>query len=156
MSTYRLDRLIAPHSITLVGASPRDRSLGRVVFRNLRTAGFAGPLHLVNPHYDEIDGVTTVKDLQALPAVPDMIVVSAPASAVPDIIDGPARLALPAPSSSALAWDRARARWRKQLPGGRASTASACLVPMGSASLFRAPSSMPALPPACLPRATSR
>jgi acetyltransferase len=87
MSTYRLDCLIAPHSITLVGASPRDRSLGRVVFRNLRTAGFAGPLHLVNPHYDEIDGVTTVKDLQALPAVPDMIVVTAPASAVPDIID---------------------------------------------------------------------
>ena len=86
MSTYRLDRLVAPRSIALVGGSPRERSLGRVVFRNLRAAGFAGPLHVVNPHHDEIDGVATVKDFQALPGAPDIIVVTAPAAAVPDIV----------------------------------------------------------------------
>ena len=31
MSTYRLDRLLAPRSIALVGGSPRPKSLGRAV-----------------------------------------------------------------------------------------------------------------------------
>jgi len=86
MSTYRLDRLVAPRSIALVGASPRERSLGRIVLGNLRAAGFAGSLHLVNPRHDEIDGIRAVKDLGALPLVPDIAVVTAPAAAVPDIV----------------------------------------------------------------------
>ena len=57
MSTYRLDALMAPKSIAVVGASPRERSLGRIALRNLREGGFAGPIHLVNPRHPEIDGV---------------------------------------------------------------------------------------------------
>jgi acetyltransferase len=86
MSTYRLDRLVAPRSIALVGGSPRERSVGRVVLGNLRAAGFPGSLRLVNPRYDEIDGVPAVKKLAALPLVPDIVVVTAPAAAVPDIV----------------------------------------------------------------------
>jgi acetyltransferase len=40
-----------------VGASPRERSLGRVVIRNLRAGGFSGPLSLVNPHHRVIEGL---------------------------------------------------------------------------------------------------
>jgi|RhiMethySRZTD1v2_1073278.scaffolds.fasta_scaffold01922_9 acetyltransferase len=86
MSTYRLDRLVAPRSIAVVGGSPRERSLGRAVLCNLRAAGFPGSLHLVNPRHDHIDGVPAVKKLEALPHVPDIVVVTAPAAAVPDII----------------------------------------------------------------------
>ena len=51
MSTYRLDRLLAPRSVALVGASPRAKSLGRAILNNLRAGGWAGPLHLVNPKH---------------------------------------------------------------------------------------------------------
>ena len=115
MSTYRLDRLVTPRSIALVGASPRERSLGRIVFRNLREAGFAGPLNLVNPYHDAIDGVTTFEDLQALPAAPDIIIVTAPA---PRPTSSPrlAPLAPPRPWSSAQVWNRVRALGRSSGP----------------------------------------
>ncbi|MCC7348207.1 MAG: acetate--CoA ligase family protein, partial [Variibacter sp.] len=86
MSTYRLDRLFRPRSVALVGASPRPGSLGRIVFDKLREAGFAGPLHVVNPSHAEIDGAPTVPNLSALPTPPDVIVVTAPARAVPGIV----------------------------------------------------------------------
>src|SRR5665213_2446731 len=86
MSTYRLDRLFNPRSVTLVGASLRETSVGRVVLRNLRAAGFENPIQLVNPHYPEIDGIAAVKSVSDLPLTPDLIIVAAPPPAVPEII----------------------------------------------------------------------
>ncbi len=86
MSTYRLETLLAPRSVAVVGASPREGSLGRIALRNLREGGFAGPIHLVNPRHPEIDGVKAVPSLEALATPPDVLVVTAPAPAVPEII----------------------------------------------------------------------
>ena len=86
MSTYRLDRLFSPRSVALVGASPRPTSPGRAVLRNLRDAGFKGPIHLINPHYDEIEGIRSVRSLDELPVAPDLIVIAAPPQAVPAIV----------------------------------------------------------------------
>ena len=86
MSTYRLDRLFAPRSIALVGASPRQGSLGNAILRNLREAGFAGPLDLVNPRYPEIDGLPVAKSLRDLAKAPDVAVVAVPPEAVPAVI----------------------------------------------------------------------
>ena len=76
MSTYRLDHLFAPRSVALVGASPRQGSLGNAMLRNLRDAGFPGPLDLVNPRYPEIDGLPVVKSLRDLAGAPDVVVVA--------------------------------------------------------------------------------
>ena len=86
MSTYRLDRLFAPHSIAVVGASPRDTSPGRAVLKNLRSGGFAGPIHLVNPHYDKIEGLAAVKSYEALATTPDVAVIAVPPAAVAPVI----------------------------------------------------------------------
>jgi acetyltransferase len=86
VSTYRLEALMAPRSIAVVGASPREHSLGRIVLRNVHAAGFAGAIHLVNPRYPEIDGVKAVGGLDSLSAPPDLLVITAPASEVPGII----------------------------------------------------------------------
>src|SRR5579883_2143722 len=77
---------MAPRSIAVVGASPREHSLGRIVLRNVHAAGFAGAIHLVNPRYPEIDGVKAVGGLDSLSAPPDLLVITAPASEVPGII----------------------------------------------------------------------
>jgi len=86
MSTYRLDRLFGARSVALVGASPRPTSVGRAILNNLRAAGFAGPIHLVNRRHAEIDGVAAVTSISALPTVPDVVIVAAPAAFVPALI----------------------------------------------------------------------
>ena len=83
MSTFRLDKLFCPRSVALVGGSPRENSTGRAVLRNLRGAGFEGTIALVNPHYAEIEGIKAVKNIQELQAPPDLLVIVAPATAVP-------------------------------------------------------------------------
>ncbi|HVI58020.1 MAG TPA: acetate--CoA ligase family protein [Luteimonas sp.] len=78
MSTYALKSVFAPASVAVVGASPRERSLGRLVLRQLREGGFAGPVGLVNPHYREIDGMAAAPRLDALGFAPELVVVAAP------------------------------------------------------------------------------
>src|SRR6516164_7454467 len=86
MSTYRLNRLFAPRSVAVVGGSPRDTSPGRAVLKNLRSGGFAGAIHLVNPHYDEIEGIAAVKSYEALATTPDVAVIAVPPSAVTSVV----------------------------------------------------------------------
>ena len=87
MSTFGLERVFAPRSVAIVGGSPRPTSLGAVVLRNLTGGGFAGRIALVNPKYASIGEQTCCPDLASLPFVPDLIVVTAPAPAIPDIIE---------------------------------------------------------------------
>jgi acetyltransferase len=86
MSTYRLDKLLRPQSVVVIGASPRATSPGHAVLRNLKAAGFPGPIGLVNPHYDEIAGIAAVKSFAELPHVPDLVVIAAPPSALPSLV----------------------------------------------------------------------
>ena len=87
MSTYRLKNLLSPRSVALVGASPRLTSVGRAILANIRKAKFSGEFGLVNNHYAEIDGVAAVASLDKLPFVPELVVITAPATEIPDIID---------------------------------------------------------------------
>jgi acetyltransferase len=87
MSTYRLNNLLAPRSVALVGASPRQGSVGRAILVNIRKAKFKGEFGLVNSHYAEIDGVATVGSLSQLPFVPELVVITAPATAVAGLVD---------------------------------------------------------------------
>ena len=87
MSTYRLKNLLSPRSVALVGASPRQGSVGRAIVANIHKAKFQGEFGLVNTHYAEIDGVATVRSLGQLPFVPELVVITAPAAAVAGIIE---------------------------------------------------------------------
>src|SRR5829696_646526 len=96
MSVYRLDKLFEPRSVALVGASPREGSLGRMVLRNLREAGFPGPIHLVNPKHRQIDGLPCVARIEDLPQAPDVIVVVTPPATVPGIVASAGRMGVAA------------------------------------------------------------
>jgi acetyltransferase len=86
MSTYRLDRVFSPRSVALIGASPREKSVGRAILKNLRDGGWPGPLHLINPKHREIDGVETLGDLSQVSSPPDLVIISSPPATVPDVI----------------------------------------------------------------------
>jgi acetyltransferase len=87
MSTYRLKNLLSPRSVALVGASPRQTSVGRAILRNIRKANFKGEFGLVNSRYAEIEGVATFDSIAKLPFVPELVVMTAPAAAIPGLVD---------------------------------------------------------------------
>lgn len=90
MSIYALESIFRPGSIAVVGASPRPRSLGRLVLQQLREGGFKGAVGLVNPRYPSIDGVPSVPDLAELPFAPELVVIAAPVQDVPRIAEAAA------------------------------------------------------------------
>ena len=86
MSTYRLEHLFTPRTLALIGASPREKSIGRAILKNLRDGGWSGPLQLVNPKHREIDGLPTLRDLSELAGAPDLAIISVPPEAVPQVV----------------------------------------------------------------------
>jgi acetyltransferase len=86
MSVRNFDKLFTPRSVALIGATPRPGSVGAVVARNLRRAGFAGELMLVNPHRDTIDGLTVHPDVASLPQAPDLAIIVTPPDTVPGLV----------------------------------------------------------------------
>ncbi|MCL2714854.1 MAG: bifunctional acetate--CoA ligase family protein/GNAT family N-acetyltransferase [Alphaproteobacteria bacterium] len=87
MSTYNLKNLLMPQSVALVGGSPRPASVGRAVLDNILKAGFKGQFGLVNARYPELSGVKPVASLDDLPFVPDLVVLTTPASEVPKLVE---------------------------------------------------------------------
>ncbi|MCZ3389553.1 MAG: acetate--CoA ligase family protein [Actinomycetia bacterium] len=87
-----LDRLLAPRSVAVVGASPRVDTYGHQALDNLVAAQFDGPVFGVHPRETEVLGVRCYPTLSDLPEVPDAIVIATPAATVPDLIDEAGRL----------------------------------------------------------------
>ena len=69
----RIDALLAPRSVAVVGASPSS-FVGRVVLENLALIGFGGDVYPVNPRYEDVLGRRCYPSLEALPAVPEAVV----------------------------------------------------------------------------------
>ncbi|MFK8253829.1 bifunctional acetate--CoA ligase family protein/GNAT family N-acetyltransferase [Ancylobacter terrae] len=87
MSIYRLDKLFAPASVAVIGASPRPGSLGCAVLSNLIAGGFRGRIYPVNPRYADIDGIACVPTIAELVETPDLIVIVTPPATIPGIVE---------------------------------------------------------------------
>ena len=86
MSTYRLDRLLSPRALAVIGASRHESSVGRHIIANILSGGFAGPVHVVNPHHTQIEGLATVKSMEAIAEAPDLVIIAVPPAAVPEAV----------------------------------------------------------------------
>jgi len=86
MTVRNLDKLLAPKSVALIGASPEPATVGAIVAANLVGAGFAGPIWLVNPHHKSINGVPCYRSIADLPGVPDLGVIATPPATVPSLV----------------------------------------------------------------------
>ena len=95
MSEHRLTPLLAPRSIAIVGASPREGSVQRRTMEVVTGSDFDGAVYAVNPNYDEVLGVSCAPNVDALPQPPDLaVLVVGPQrmdAIVDDAIDGGAR-----------------------------------------------------------------
>lgn len=71
---HRLDPLLRPRSVAVVGASARTDSVGEWALKNLRLGGYEGRLYPVNPNYDELQGHRCFPSLADLPETPELVV----------------------------------------------------------------------------------
>ncbi|OON63380.1 GNAT family N-acetyltransferase [Massilia sp. KIM] len=86
MSVRNLDKLFAPRSVVLIGASEREGSLGATLLRNLLEAEFRGQLYLLNPKYEQLAGRRCYAGVGELPAAPDLAVICTPPPTVPQLV----------------------------------------------------------------------
>jgi acyl-CoA synthetase (NDP forming) len=76
MAEHRLDPLLKPASIALVGVSERADSPGHTLVKMVLESDYAGDVHLVNPRYPEILGQPCHSCLESLPATVDHVVIA--------------------------------------------------------------------------------
>lgn len=91
-STHRLNKLLRPQSIALVGASPRAGSFGNMLHQSIQSLGYTGEIFLINPKYEEIDGLRAYRSLKDLPHAPDCVALAIADSAVPAALETAAQV----------------------------------------------------------------
>jgi acyl-CoA synthetase (NDP forming) len=86
-SPHKLDRLLKPKSVALVGASPKEGSVGRGMITSTSMPGTPSKIYFVNPGYDEIDGQKCYRSLKDLPEVVDLAVLGIANSRLESALD---------------------------------------------------------------------
>lgn len=74
--TTSLSVALAPRSIAVLGASDNPHKVGGRPIAFMKQYGFAGGIYPVNPAREEVQGVKAYPSLDALPEVPDLVVVA--------------------------------------------------------------------------------
>ncbi|MFN4271713.1 MAG: GNAT family N-acetyltransferase [Aliihoeflea sp.] len=86
MTIRNLEGAVRPKSVAVIGASPREGSVGRIVLENIIAGGFAGEIWPINPKHKEVAGLKCHRRVAALPAAPDLGVIVTPPHTVPGLI----------------------------------------------------------------------
>lgn len=73
---HHLDRMLAPQSVALVGASTVPNQAGNDMLLELQVSRYSGDVYPVNPKYREVEGIRCYHSLRDLPVVPDLAVLS--------------------------------------------------------------------------------
>ena len=85
---HKIDKLIHPQSIGIIGVSATSMNFGRIILKNLLGSGYPKEqLTILRPGETEIDGVRCVDGLRALEAKLDLLIVAVAADAVYELVD---------------------------------------------------------------------
>jgi acyl-CoA synthetase (NDP forming) len=85
---HKIDKLLHPATIGIIGVSSTSMNFGRIILRNLMGSGYSKErLRIIRPGEAEIDGVKCVESLKALDGKLDLLIVAVAASAVYELVD---------------------------------------------------------------------
>src|SRR5580700_578408 len=96
----KLDPLVKPRSVAIVGATDRGGP-GRAVIESLGAIGFTGPIYPVNPKYPTVLNIKCYPSLAELPEAPDIVVFSIRNPLIPEQM----RLAVKRGARAAVIYD---------------------------------------------------
>ncbi len=82
----KVEALLNPRNVVLVGASDRPGHWSARVHSNLARYGFAGNVYLVNPRREALFGERTYRSVADLPEPPDHLAVFVPAQVTIDVL----------------------------------------------------------------------
>ncbi|HVT14530.1 MAG TPA: indolepyruvate oxidoreductase subunit beta [Fimbriimonadaceae bacterium] len=83
-----VEALLEPQTIALVGISAKPDSFGRIILGNILSSGFdPARMTIVKKDEKEIGGVKCVPTFNDLKEPADLLVIAAPANAIPGIVD---------------------------------------------------------------------
>ena len=86
-AAHRLDPLLDPRSVAVIGASSREGSFGYFTVSELLAGGFTGTCYPVNPNYRDVLGHRCYPSLLDLPEAPDLAIFSIPSAALEATLD---------------------------------------------------------------------
>ncbi len=87
MTAKRIEAMLRPASVAVVGASDKPGTIGEILSRNLREGGFRGPVFCVNPGHATIGGEPAFPDVRSLPQAVDLVVIATPPRTVPTVLE---------------------------------------------------------------------
>ncbi|HMR03255.1 MAG TPA: CoA-binding protein, partial [Candidatus Competibacter phosphatis] len=86
MTIRNLEYLFKPRSIAIVGRGKRAGGFDATVEFNLIEGGFKGPVMPVNPDQQAVSGVLAYKNIDSLPLVPELAILTTPVEEAPELI----------------------------------------------------------------------
>jgi acyl-CoA synthetase (NDP forming) len=84
---HRLDPLLRPRSIAVIGASESENTVGRTVIENLLRGRYPGTLYAVNPRYASVVGVPCYPSLSELPDTVEHVIFAVADRRVEGVLD---------------------------------------------------------------------
>lgn len=96
MKKHRLDPLLRPTSVAIVGASERADTIGNWALTNLRKGGYKGRVHLVNPNYKTVAGERCFPSIADLPEVPQLVIFAVSDTRIEGVLDEAIAAGVPA------------------------------------------------------------
>lgn len=86
----KLDKLLHPDSVAIIGASPDKKKVGYAALRNMVLSGYKGRLYAINPkaeQYGEIEGVKVYASIDEIDDHIDLAVICIPARFIPPLME---------------------------------------------------------------------
>jgi acetate---CoA ligase (ADP-forming) len=83
-----ISAVMRPRSVAIVGVSAKPGSAGRVVLELLHNNKFSGPIHIVGRSTADIEGHKVLASIDDLPENIDLAVLTLPAAAVREAVEG--------------------------------------------------------------------
>ncbi len=90
LSLKKLDKLLHPNSVAIIGASPDKKKVGYAALKNMILCGFKGKLFAINPkadQYGEIEGVKVYSSITEINDHIDLAVICIPPKFIPLLMD---------------------------------------------------------------------
>ncbi len=81
----RLNRMLRPQHVAVVGVSDDERKFGARLFRDLIAHNFPGRLDPINPSGGTVRGYNRYRQLTDLDSAPDLVCIAVPSSAILDV-----------------------------------------------------------------------
>lgn len=83
----KLEPIMSPKSIAVIGATNRPGSVGQAVFRNILNGGYQGVLYPVNPRLKSVQSVKAYPRIADIPDEVDLAVIIVPANLVAGVLE---------------------------------------------------------------------